>query len=201
MDSFNFCNIKVENANAMLRDRQLQKILNLCRAIEVCVVLVLISRLTMQLPRAVKNSNGPCFLFVVGNAIIITLFAESGQFSARDPTAKTSAYDLYEELLKNGKKNQKNQMQARPCSLTSRAYLMRTQLRIIREVRVTRRIQTWACVRLHAVYYDVRRLRNCSYPEEEMGNESSSARWRLSLPGSKGFDGKNSTLFMRIPRL
>ncbi|KAG2705673.1 hypothetical protein I3760_05G067300 [Carya illinoinensis] len=116
MDSFNFYSIKAEKANAlMLRHRQLQKIANLCRVIEVCVVLVLISRLSMQLALAVKNSTGyfrdvklvllsPRFVFFVGNVIIITLFAKSGQFSARDSTTKTSGFDLYEEFIKKSEK-------------------------------------------------------------------------------------------------
>jgi hypothetical protein len=118
MDSFNFYDIKVEKANAMLKHRQLQKIANLFRVIEVCVVLLLISRLSMQLPLAVRNSGGyfrdltvvlasPRFVFVVGNAIVITLFAKSGQFSARDSTRKTSGFDLCEEFIKNTEKNQK----------------------------------------------------------------------------------------------
>ena len=118
MDSFNFYDIKVEKANAMQKHRQLQKIANFFRVIEVCIVLVLISRLSMQLPLAVKNSSGyfhnltlvlvsPRFVFVVGNVIIITLFAESRQFSVRDSTTNTSGLDLYEEIIKNSEKNQK----------------------------------------------------------------------------------------------
>ncbi|KAF5448841.1 hypothetical protein F2P56_029340 [Juglans regia] len=113
MDSFNFYSIKAEKANALMP--RLQKIANLCRVIEVCVVLVLISRLSMQLPLAVNNSTeyfrdvklvlvSPRFVFFVGNVIIITLFAKSGQFSARDSTIKTSGFDLYEEFIKNSEK-------------------------------------------------------------------------------------------------
>lgn len=118
MNSLNFYDVKVEKANAMQKHRQLHKIANLFRVIEVCVVLVLISRLSMQLPVAVKNSSGyfrdltvvlvnPRFVFVVGNAIVITLFVKSGQFSARDSTGKKSEFDLCEEFLKNSQKNQK----------------------------------------------------------------------------------------------
>jgi hypothetical protein len=118
MDSFNFFNIRAEKANAMLKNRQLQKMVNLFWVIQVCVVLVTISRLSMQLPLAVKNSTGyfrdvtvslvnPRFLFVVGNAIIITLFAKSRQFSAQDCTKKTSGSDLYEEFI-NSRANSKH---------------------------------------------------------------------------------------------
>ncbi|KAG6651744.1 hypothetical protein CIPAW_06G133900 [Carya illinoinensis] len=118
MDSINFYKIKVEKAKALSRHRQLQKIANLCRVIEVCIVLVLISRFSMQLPLAVKNSSGyfhevkvvlvsPRFVFVIGNVIIFTLFAKSGQFSARDSAAKTTGFDLYEEFIKNSEKKQR----------------------------------------------------------------------------------------------
>lgn len=124
MDSFDFYNINVK-ANAMQKHRQLQKIANFFRVIEVCIVLVLISRLSLHLPHAMKNSSGyfhnlsvllvsPRFVFVVGNVIIITLFAKSGQFSARDSTKNTSGLDLYEEITKNSEKNQKvNQVETR----------------------------------------------------------------------------------------
>ncbi|KAG7976014.1 hypothetical protein I3843_06G127300 [Carya illinoinensis] len=115
MDSLNFYNIKVEQANAMQRHRQLQKITNICLIIKVCVVLVLISRLSMRLPLAFKNSDGyfqnvtitlasPRFVFVIGNIIVITLFAKSGQLSTRDSTKKTSEFDLYEEFFKKSEK-------------------------------------------------------------------------------------------------
>lgn len=85
------------------------------------MVLFLVSRLSLQLPHAVKNSGGyfrdlsvvlvsPRFVFVVGNIIVIVLFAKSGQFSGRDSDKNSfsGAEDLYEEFLKNSEKiNQK----------------------------------------------------------------------------------------------
>lgn len=84
------------------------------------MVLFLVSRLSLQLPHAVKSSGGyfrdlsvvlvsPRFVFIVGNAIVIILFAKSGQFSARDSDKNGffGADDLYEEFVKNSDKNHK----------------------------------------------------------------------------------------------
>ncbi|XP_022725079.1 uncharacterized protein LOC111281680 [Durio zibethinus] len=111
MDTFD---IKLEKRNAILKHRHLCKIANLFRFVEVCVVLVLISRFTTHLPVAVKNSGeyfrgfsvvlvSPHFVFILGNAIIITLFAKAGQFSAQDSTSGT---DLYEEFVEKSEKSQ-----------------------------------------------------------------------------------------------
>ncbi|XWS67881.1 hypothetical protein CRYUN_Cryun04dG0042700 [Craigia yunnanensis] len=111
MDTFD---IKLEKRNAILKHRQLCKIANLLRFVEVCVVLVLISRFTTHLPVAVKNSGeyfrgllvvlvSPRFVFIVGNAIVITLFATAGQFSAQDSASGT---DLYEEFVEKSEKSQ-----------------------------------------------------------------------------------------------
>lgn len=111
MDTFD---IKLEKRNAILKHRQSCKIANLFRLVEVCVVLVLISRFTTHLPVAVKSSGeyfrglsvvlvSPRFVFIVGNVIVLTLFAKAGQFSAQDTT---SASDLYQEFLKKSEKSQ-----------------------------------------------------------------------------------------------
>lgn len=86
------------------------------RFVEVCVVLVLVSRLSLHLPVAVKNSseyfrdltvfiNSPRFVFLIGNVIIITLFAQSGQFSAQGSRRNGSEHDLYQEFLQNSTTN------------------------------------------------------------------------------------------------
>ncbi|XWS54935.1 hypothetical protein CRYUN_Cryun10bG0132200 [Craigia yunnanensis] len=114
MDTFD---IKFEKRNAILKHRQLCKIANLLRFVEFCVVLVLISWCTTQLPVAVKNSGeyirglsvvlvSPRFVFIVGNAIVITLFAKAGQFSAQDSASKSSGTDLYEEFVEKSEKSQ-----------------------------------------------------------------------------------------------
>ncbi|TQD88049.1 hypothetical protein C1H46_026412 [Malus baccata] len=101
MDSINFYDIKAEKANAILKYRQLRKIAKLLRLIEVLAVLLLLSRFSVQLPQAVKNSASyfknisgfmvsPRFVFVIGNVIVIILYAKSGRFSAKDSTTDSS---------------------------------------------------------------------------------------------------------------
>ncbi|KAM1264521.1 hypothetical protein ACFX2J_034312 [Malus domestica] len=118
MDSINFYDIKAEKANAILKYRQLRKIAKLFRLIEVLAVLLLLSRFSVQLPQAVKNSASyfkdisgfmvsPRFVFVVGNVIVIILYAKSGRFSAKDSSTDSSGGDLYEEFVQNSEKNQK----------------------------------------------------------------------------------------------
>ncbi|KAL1324184.1 hypothetical protein HN51_034354 [Arachis hypogaea] len=120
MDSFSFHNLQAEKANAILKNRKLRRITGILRFLEVCVVLVLISRLSLRLPVAVKTSseyfrdlsmfvNNPRFVFLIGNAIIIALFAQSGQFSAQGSRRKDSEDDLYQEFLHNATKKQKVQ--------------------------------------------------------------------------------------------
>ncbi|XP_008236917.1 PREDICTED: uncharacterized protein LOC103335673 [Prunus mume] len=115
MDSINFYDIKAEKANAILRYRQRRKFANLFRLIEGLVVLLLLSRFSLQLPHAVKNSGfyfrdisgfvvSPRFVFVVGNVIVIILFVKSGRFSGKDSSAGA---DLYDEFVHNSEKNQK----------------------------------------------------------------------------------------------
>ncbi|KAK8529947.1 hypothetical protein V6N13_102837 [Hibiscus sabdariffa] len=105
MDAFD---VKLENRNVILKQHQLCKMANLLRFVEVCILLVLISRFTTHLPVAVRNSGeyfhglsvvlvSPRFVFVVGNAIIITLFVKARQFM-------TPKNDLYEEFVEKSEK-------------------------------------------------------------------------------------------------
>lgn len=114
MDSFSFNNLQAEKANVILKHRKLQRVASLFRIIEVCIILVLISRFSMQLPVAVKNSsvylrdlslfmNSPRFVFLVGNVIIIALFA---QFSTQGNNAPEP--DLYQEFVQNTTKNHRH---------------------------------------------------------------------------------------------
>jgi len=114
MDSFSFNNLQAEKANAMLKHRKLRRVASLLRIIEVCAVLVLVSRFSMQLPVAVRNSgeyfrdlslfmNSPRFVFLVGNIIIIALFA---QFSAQGHNVVVPEPNLYQEFVQNTTKNQ-----------------------------------------------------------------------------------------------
>ena len=110
MDSFNITNIKIQKANAFKKHNKIQKIASLFRLIEIGLVLALISRFSIQLPVAVRNSSeyfkdltvtlvSPQFVFVLGNVIVITLFAKSGQFSCQSSNGKNSSTGLYEEFV------------------------------------------------------------------------------------------------------
>nr|BAF98220.1 CM0216.380.nc [Lotus japonicus] len=112
MDSFSFNNLQAGRANAILKHDKLRRITSLLRIIEVCVLVVLVSRFSMKLPGSVRNTseylrefslfmNSPRFVFLIGNAIIITLFAQYGQFSAQGSAENVvqTEPDLYQEFL------------------------------------------------------------------------------------------------------
>ncbi|XP_045823487.1 uncharacterized protein LOC123916150 [Trifolium pratense] len=111
MESFSF-NLQAEKTNAILKHRKLQRVTTLLRLVEVCVVLVLISRLSLKLPVAVRNSseylrdlsvfiNSHYFVFLIGNVIIITLFAQS---SGKNIPRETEHDDFYEKLVQKSVK-------------------------------------------------------------------------------------------------
>lgn len=111
MDSFHFGGVlKVEKPkkNRGKNPFQLRKVANLFRVVELCVLLVLVSRFSAQLPVAVKSSSeyfrelklmlsSPTFVFVLGNVIVVTLFAMSGHVS-------TGKVDFYEEFMQKSEK-------------------------------------------------------------------------------------------------
>ncbi|KAK7310625.1 hypothetical protein RJT34_08237 [Clitoria ternatea] len=111
MDSINFQKLHTKKTTKPQKHRRhLRNIANVLRYVEACVVLVLISRLSIQLPMAVKNTSeyfrnfmgSPRLVFLVGNVIIITLFAQSGHFSSNHASTKTAPEpDLYHEFLHN----------------------------------------------------------------------------------------------------
>ncbi|XP_020216748.1 uncharacterized protein LOC109800371 [Cajanus cajan] len=116
MDSFSFNNLQAEKANAILKHRKLQRVASLLRILEVCAVLVLVSRVSMHLPVALRNSgeyfrdlslfmHSPRFVFFVGNVIIITLFA---QFSAQGSARNLGEQNLYQEFVHNSAKDQRH---------------------------------------------------------------------------------------------
>ncbi|KAI4376060.1 hypothetical protein MLD38_013855 [Melastoma candidum] len=92
----------------------LAKIGSLIRVVEICVVLIFVSRFSTELPGAVKNSGeylrvfkfvliSPQFVFVIGNAIIITLFVKSGQLSPHEQGRKNDYYAEFVEQSVKGK--------------------------------------------------------------------------------------------------
>ncbi|OVA06213.1 protein of unknown function DUF4408 [Macleaya cordata] len=118
MDLFEIDNVKAEKANAMRRYRRLRKIANLFRFFEICLVLMFLSWFSTQLPTALRISGdyfqnlsvfivSPKFVFLVGNAIILTLFAKSGKFPGQNSTSSGSGTDLYDEFIKNSESSQR----------------------------------------------------------------------------------------------
>lgn len=116
MESGNFHKLQTKKTTKPQKHhRQLRKIANLLRYAEVCVVLVLISRLYINLPTTLKNASeyfrnfmgSPRLVFLLGNVIIITLFAQSGQFSNHSSSKPTPEPDFYLEFLHNSTITQK----------------------------------------------------------------------------------------------
>ncbi|XP_052196141.1 uncharacterized protein LOC127803741 [Diospyros lotus] len=112
MNAFDFDNVTAEKAKAMLRYNRLQTVAKLFRFVEICLGLVLLSWISARLPFAVRISGlffqqlfavvvSPLFIFLVGNAIVLTLLFKSGKLSGQTPTDNNADIDLYEELIKN----------------------------------------------------------------------------------------------------
>ncbi|KAJ6409772.1 hypothetical protein OIU84_009295 [Salix udensis] len=92
MDSFNTTKIRIEKAKAIKKHRKIQKIASLFRLIEIGAVLALISRFSIQLPVAVRNSS---------------------QFSSQHSNGKNPSSDLYDEFVeKSGKSQETHQYEA-----------------------------------------------------------------------------------------
>ncbi|XP_059654873.1 uncharacterized protein LOC132301650 [Cornus florida] len=120
MDSFNIADLKVEKANAILRYRRLQRITSLLRFVELCVVLIVISKYSTQFS-AVFGLSGeffrrlsvtlfsPRFVFVIGNAIVIVLFILSGRYTNQGDSRNSNKTDLYEQYVEIMEKNKKKQ--------------------------------------------------------------------------------------------
>ncbi|GAB4848545.1 hypothetical protein Ancab_003251 [Ancistrocladus abbreviatus] len=109
MDVFDLNSVKAEKAAAMLRFRRLRRIAKLFRFVELGVALVLLSWLSSRVPFAVKASGeylrqlsgvlvSPFFVFLVGNAIVVTLVAKSGQFAR---TTKNAAENEFYQNLRS----------------------------------------------------------------------------------------------------
>ncbi|CAI0437968.1 unnamed protein product [Linum tenue] len=111
MDSFNITHLKAVKAKAIRKHRKIEKITNMFRLLEILVVLTVVSSFSVHLPIAAKISSeyfkdaalalaSPRFVFVVGNLIVIVLFAKSGQLPGQDGKEKRSKKsDLYEEFV------------------------------------------------------------------------------------------------------
>lgn len=119
MNRLNINHIKVEKANAIkFRYQKLRKLTNFFRVFEILLILAVISRLSFQLPLAIIKLSSdyiqhlsiylvsPKFVFIVGNAIVITLFVNSGHLNNNYSNTKTPKTCSYER--KNTKMQHKN---------------------------------------------------------------------------------------------
>ncbi|KAJ7978347.1 tRNA-methyltransferase non-catalytic subunit trm6MTase subunit [Quillaja saponaria] len=197
MDSFNFNNLQFEKAKAIRKHRQLRLIANLFRFIEVFVVLFLVSRLSIKFPFTIKNSSeyfrdfsvSPSFIFVIGNVIVITLFAQSGQFSAQDSdTNKAGSSNLYHEFIQNSVKNQVIDPNENRIKNSEKQRIETVDTKTCLELKEYKRSQTENLTRVHSdkprrvlrksetekcrkIIPSEKKFTETSYPEDCMSND------------------------------
>ncbi|XP_057501717.1 uncharacterized protein LOC130785548 [Actinidia eriantha] len=103
--------MKAEKASAMRWFNRLQTAARLFRLLEICLALVLLSWISARLQFAVRISGeyfwklipvvvSPLFIFLLTNAIVITLLAKSGQ----TPAINNAETDLYNQFIVNTEK-------------------------------------------------------------------------------------------------
>ncbi|XP_019168954.1 PREDICTED: uncharacterized protein LOC109164863 [Ipomoea nil] len=115
----NFRNIKAEKAKAIQRFRRMQMVTAALRFLEFCMFLGIVCRVSAHLNVAAFKLSGeyfrglsgalisPRFVFVVGNAIFIVLFLQSGHSPEKHGSAGNGKGDFHEEYMKqSGNKNQ-----------------------------------------------------------------------------------------------
>lgn len=119
MGSIDFDSVKLEKANAMRMYHALRKFANFLRVLEVFVALFIMLLLSSKpvsepvrifaeyLRQLCVVLANPRFVFVFGNAIIITLFVKSGHFSGVNPDGSNQAPDLYKEYVHHSENCQK----------------------------------------------------------------------------------------------
>ncbi|KAI8533014.1 hypothetical protein RHMOL_Rhmol11G0263300 [Rhododendron molle] len=105
MDSINIVNLKIKKTKANLRYR---RITALFRIVEFFVLLLMISRFSLQFPCSFKFSSeffrplfSPQFVFVIGNAIVVILVVKSGRLCS----GNSATTDFCEEYVENSVKN------------------------------------------------------------------------------------------------
>lgn len=113
MDAFDFDNLKTVKANALLRFRRLQNVAKLIRLLELCAALIFLSWTSSRLPFLLTISGdylqllkliilNPLFIFLLGNVIVLTLLANSGQLITGQSSAVIkSETNHYLEFTKN----------------------------------------------------------------------------------------------------
>ncbi|XP_010548062.1 PREDICTED: uncharacterized protein LOC104819615 isoform X2 [Tarenaya hassleriana] len=111
MDSIQFHHIKLEKSRKVVSFVPLRAFASFFRLIELLLLLVLISNMFFRFPVAVKFSGdvfreaavflvSPRFVFVLGNAIVIILFAKSGRYSGQGSSDTTETAGVYQELVR-----------------------------------------------------------------------------------------------------
>ncbi|XP_016172110.1 uncharacterized protein LOC107614410 isoform X2 [Arachis ipaensis] len=111
--------------HTILKHHHLRTIATLFHYAEFCVVLVLIFRLSIKLPMALKNSSEylggfvvtPRFVFLLGNFIIVALFVQSGHFSSNGSSTHSSETVLYEEFIQKSSSYINKEIQERTESI------------------------------------------------------------------------------------
>ncbi|XP_004507470.1 uncharacterized protein [Cicer arietinum] len=191
MESLSF-NLQAEKLNAILKNRKLQRITGLLRIIEVFIVLILISRISMKLPIAVRNSseylrdfsifmNSPRFVFLIGNVIIITLFAQG--FGKNVPK-ELEPENIYEMLVRKSiKHEEKDDSKVKEGDSVVEEKIMKRGVKksyrrceseiLKKRRRVMRRCESenngWK--RIEGAPVVEEEMVRISYPEDEMSNE------------------------------
>ncbi|KZV17734.1 hypothetical protein F511_01543 [Dorcoceras hygrometricum] len=108
MDPLKFCDVRVEDANAISKCRTIQSITTVFRLVELSVFLIIVVRFCSQFHFSIKSSGehfrgvlvalmSPRFVFVIGNVIVAVLLLKSGRFSDGDGGKVTDFYDEYVE--------------------------------------------------------------------------------------------------------
>ncbi|OIT01517.1 hypothetical protein A4A49_56684, partial [Nicotiana attenuata] len=124
----------------LIQTQKRQRVSSLFRLIEFCIVLVIISRFSTQLPLTFKLSTeyfrglgvtlvSPRF-FVLGNAIVIILFFKSGQSSSNSTNnVKIDLYDEYKQKCITNKDAycKQNKKQTKQSILVQEAYCERSK--------------------------------------------------------------------------
>ncbi|ESQ53664.1 hypothetical protein EUTSA_v10027578mg [Eutrema salsugineum] len=144
MNSIQFQHFKMEKSRRILNFQAIKSFTNLFRLIELILLLILISKLSFPSVKlsgdifreATKFLVSPRFVFFIGNAIVIALFAISRRYSsAHEPNSKTTeaeSNDLYQEFLHESekKRSEVNEMkteQAKKLSGVKRVSFGRSQ--------------------------------------------------------------------------
>ncbi|XP_021738645.1 uncharacterized protein LOC110705115 [Chenopodium quinoa] len=198
MNPLNINHIKVEKAKSIkLRYQKLRKITHFFRVFEIILILAVISRLSFQLPLALfQLSNefinslsiflvSPQFVFILGNAIVITLFVNSGQLNSNLKSPKTSS--LERKNMKTVQKYVKKQVMPEENAMMAMIFSTSEQQQVIKiyhrskseKVRREKVVEN-KCCGLRRSNTEIKSLRGCGcskvakeghYPEDHMSNE------------------------------